>query len=116
MLQGGIANIMLTGPGLCAITSHGSAIVLPVGPNSSAFTDPDATVAWSSNLKPTIRLDLDVKTLIRGRSGETVQLSFSVNSGAGFVIIQPFEEISARKARRCHGGGGANALGSAFSV
>jgi uncharacterized protein (AIM24 family) len=47
-------------------------------------------VAWSGGLTPSVKADLDFKTLLGKDSGETFQLKFQ---GQGFVIVQPFEEI-----------------------
>ena len=53
------------------------------------FTDPNATVAWSSNLEPEFKTDISLRTLIGRTSGESVQMAFS---GDGFVVVQPYEE------------------------
>jgi uncharacterized protein (AIM24 family) len=53
------------------------------------MTDPQATVAWSGELKPELKTNVDFKTLIGKDSGETFQMKFR---GEGFVIVQPFEE------------------------
>ena len=65
-------------------------ITLRVTPNEPIYTDPGATVAWSGGLSPTMKADIDFKTLLGKDSGETFQMKFQ---GDGFVIVQPFEEI-----------------------
>jgi uncharacterized protein (AIM24 family) len=83
---GGLFNVYLEGPGHVAITTHGKPIVVP----TPVKTDPQATVAWSGNVSPGTKRDLNLKSFIGRSSGETYQLDFSQEGG--FVIIQPFEE------------------------
>jgi uncharacterized protein (AIM24 family) len=53
-------------------------------------TDPDATVAWSTNLSPSFRTNKMIE--IGQTSGETIQMEFTGSDG--FVVIQPHEEGS----------------------
>jgi uncharacterized protein (AIM24 family) len=55
-------------------------------------TDPNATVAWSANVSPTAKHDMNSKNFLGRSSGETFQLEFAGHDG--FVILQPYEEIS----------------------
>jgi uncharacterized protein (AIM24 family) len=87
---GGLFNIRLEGTGMVAITTHFTPITLVVNPDEPVYTDPNATVAWSGGLNPSIKANVDFKTLIGKDSGETFQLKFQ---GQGFVIVQPFEEL-----------------------
>ncbi|MBK8284872.1 MAG: AIM24 family protein [Ahniella sp.] len=89
MVAGGLFNLQLQGKGLVAITTHGRPLTLRVKPDSSVYTDPNATVAWSSNLEPEFKTDISFKTLIGRTSGESVQMAFK---GDGFVVVQPYEE------------------------
>ncbi|MFO7832902.1 MAG: AIM24 family protein [Halohasta sp.] len=82
----GLLNVFLTGPGTVAITTHGDPLVL----EPPVRTDPDATVAWSSNLSPSLTADRSLKDTIGQSSGETYQMSFEGSSG--FVVVQPYEE------------------------
>jgi len=84
----GLLNVFLTGPGTVAITTHGDPLVL----SPPVRTDPDATVAWSANLSPSLKSDRSLKDSIGQSSGETYQMSFEGSSG--FVVVQPFEEQS----------------------
>jgi uncharacterized protein (AIM24 family) len=81
---GGLTNVFLTGPGYIAITTHGDPLVM--GP--PVKTDPDATVAWSAKLSPSISKNKAFE--IGSTSGETYQMDF--NGSEGFVVIQPYEE------------------------
>lgn len=86
---GGLFNVGISGKGLIAITTHYDPLALRVRPGSPVFTDPNATVAWSGNLKPEFRTDIQFKTLLGRGSGESFQMKFE---GDGFVVVQPFEE------------------------
>ena len=52
MVAGGLFNLQLKGHGLVALTTHGRPLTLRVTRNQPVFTDPNATVAWSSNIEP----------------------------------------------------------------
>ena len=90
MLAGGLFNVKLEGTGMVAITTHGEPVTLRVTKGQPVITDPNATVAWSGNLTPELRTDINFKTLIGRGSGESIQ---SVYTGEGFVVIQPSEEV-----------------------
>ncbi len=91
MAAGGMFNVQMSGHGMIAITTHGKPLTLPVYPGYPVYTDPNATVAWSSNISPTIKTDISLGTLFGKTSGETIQLQFN---GEGFVVVQPYEEIT----------------------
>jgi len=82
----GLTNVFLTGPGLIAITTHGDPLVL----EPPVKTDPDATVAWSADLSPSIKTNRSLSDAIGQSSGETYQMEFT--GDGGFVVVQPFEE------------------------
>lgn len=89
MVAGGLFNLQLEGSGLLAIMTQGQPLTMRVKPDSPVYTDPNATVCWSSNLQPDFKTDISFKTLIGRASGESVQMAFK---GDGFVVVQPFEE------------------------
>lgn len=90
MAAGGLFNMQLAGAGAVAITTHFDPITLAVTPDSPVYTDPNATVAWSGNLQPTIKTDISLKTFFGRGSGESFQLAFQ---GQGWVVLQPYEEV-----------------------
>jgi uncharacterized protein (AIM24 family) len=55
-------------------------------------TDPDATVAWSSNLSPSLNTQRSLADSVGQSSGEKYQMAFQGNQG--FVVVQPYEERS----------------------
>lgn len=90
MMAGGLFNVRFEGSGLLAITSHFEPLTLRVQPGQPVITDPNATIAWSGNLEPTLKTDVSFKTFLGRGSGESLQMRFE---GDGFVIIQPYEEV-----------------------
>lgn len=83
-VAGGLTNVYLTGPGQVAVSTHGDPPVL----TPPVITDPDATVAWSGDLSPSISMNKAIE--IGQTSDETVQMEFT--GSEGFVVIQPHEE------------------------
>lgn len=87
---GGLFNMQLQGSGRIAITTHFDPITLAVTPDQPIYTDPNATIAWSSTLQPEIKTDISIKTFLGRGSGESFQLAFK---GQGWVVLQPYEEV-----------------------
>ena len=81
---GGLTNVFLSGPGDVAISTHGDPLVM----SPPVTTDPDATVAWSSDLSPSIGTNKMIE--IGQQSGESMQMEFT--GSEGFVVVQPYEE------------------------
>ncbi|MCI5211564.1 MAG: AIM24 family protein, partial [Candidatus Electrothrix sp. ATG2] len=94
VMAGGLFNVRLDGKGLIAITSHYDPLTLRVTPGNPVVTDPNATIAWSGSLQPELKTDISLKTLLGRGSGESIQMKFQ---GDGFVVVQPFEEITFQK-------------------
>ncbi len=91
MLAGGLFNLRIQGSGLLAFTTHYEPLTLAVRPGQPVFTDPNATVAWASSLKPEFKTDVSLKSFFGRGSGESFQMKFD---GTGFVVVQPFEEVA----------------------
>jgi len=90
---GGLFNVRFEGRGMLAITTHYDPLTLRVEPGAPpVFTDPQATVAWSGNLEPEFKTDIQFKTLLGRGSGESIQMKFAPARSPGFVVVQPFEE------------------------
>lgn len=90
MAAGGLFNMKLEGTGMIAITTEGKPLTLRVTPDQPVVTDPNATVAWSRNLSPELKVDMTFRSLIGRGTGETLQMVFR---GDGFVVVQPYEEV-----------------------
>ena len=80
----------LTGDGMVAFTTQYDSVTLLVTPENPVITDPNAIVAWSGNLEPSIRADFSFKTFLGRGSGESIQTEFN---GNGFVVILPYQEV-----------------------
>jgi uncharacterized protein (AIM24 family) len=84
----GLTNVFLSGPGTVAITTHGDPLVV----TPPVRTDPEATVAWSSDISPSVESNRSLGDMIGQSSNERYQLKFEGDSG--FVVVQPFEETA----------------------
>ena len=45
-------------------------------------------MCWSASLVPSVQTSMNVKSMLRGGSGEAIQYAFS---GPGFVVVQAYE-------------------------
>jgi uncharacterized protein (AIM24 family) len=91
MMTGGLWTVELQGTGYLALISKGEPMTMKVTPNEPTFTDPNATIAWSQSLDPSVHVDANLKSLggiLGSRHGELFQLAFQ---GDGYVVIQPSE-------------------------
>ncbi len=88
-LAGGLYNTTLSGTGYVAVTTDGPPVMLDVG-SAPTFGDAQAVVMWSGGVQMQLKKDTTggLKSMVRGGSGETVQMAFS---GQGFVLVQPSE-------------------------
>ncbi|MFF5704074.1 AIM24 family protein [Streptomyces sp. NPDC012794] len=88
MTGGGLFNSVFTGTGKLAVVCDGNPIIIPVTAQSPVYVDTDAVVGWSAALEAGLHRSQSVGSMIRGGSGEAVQLKLS---GEGFVIVRPSE-------------------------
>ncbi|PJE98458.1 hypothetical protein CUT44_07035 [Streptomyces carminius] len=95
MVGGGLFNSVFTGQGKLGVICEGSPIVIPVDPQQPVFVDTDAVVGWSAQLQTSLHRSQSFGSMIRGGSGEAVQLRLD---GQGFVIVRPSEARSAAQA------------------
>lgn len=100
MMSQGIFNTVIEGRGTLAITVDGEPLVLDCSQHP-VFVDPQAIIAWSSSLTPSVVNSMNLRSVLRGGSGENFQLAFH---GPGFAIVQPSETAPV------HAGGGAGGL------
>lgn len=105
MMSQGIFNTVIEGRGSLAVTSDGPPVLMDcsAGP---VFVDPQAIIAWSANLTPSVVNSMNLRSMLRGGSGEAFQLVFH---GPGFAIVQPSEGAHIPTA-----GGSGGGLGSLF--
>jgi len=88
MAGGGLFNSVFSGQGRLGVICEGNPIVIPVSPQAPVFVDTDAVVGWSAQLQTSLHRSQSVGSMIRGGSGEAVQLKLD---GEGFVIVRPSE-------------------------
>ena len=87
MLSGGLFNTTLHGTGTVAIHTVGQPVILDCS-QQATFVDVQACVGWSANLVPQVVSSMNVRSMLRGGSGEAFQYAFQ---GPGFVVVQPSE-------------------------
>ncbi|MFD9903998.1 AIM24 family protein [Streptomyces sp. NPDC059063] len=85
---GGLFNSVFTGHGRLGLMCEGEPLVIPVTPQSPVYVDTDAVVGWSANLDTSLHRSQSIGSMLRGGSGEAVQLMLQ---GDGFVIVRPSE-------------------------
>ncbi|WP_328332682.1 MULTISPECIES: AIM24 family protein [unclassified Streptomyces] len=85
---GGLFNSLFTGYGKLGLICEGNPIVIPVTPQQPVYVDTDAVVGWSAQLQTSLHRSQSIGSMIRGGSGEAVQLMLQ---GEGFVIVRPSE-------------------------
>ncbi|MBW5484943.1 AIM24 family protein [Streptomyces bambusae] len=90
MTGGGLFNSLFTGTGKLALVCDGHPVVIPVTAQSPVYVDTDAVVGWSAQLETGLHRSQSVGSMIRGGSGEAVQLMLG---GEGFVIVRPSELV-----------------------
>ncbi|WP_392673340.1 AIM24 family protein [Streptomyces sp. LN785] len=94
MTGGGLFNSVFTGYGKLGLMCEGNPIVIPVTPQQPVCVDTDAVVGWSAQLNTSLHRSQSFGSMIRGGSGEAVQLRLD---GEGFVIVRP-SEVKTEKA------------------
>ncbi|MFD3574934.1 AIM24 family protein [Streptomyces sp. NPDC058644] len=85
---GGLFNSVFTGAGQLGLVCEGNPLVIPVTPQQPVYVDTDAVVGWTANLDTTLHRSQSIGSMIRGGSGEAVQLMLR---GEGYVIVRPSE-------------------------
>ncbi|MFJ4686882.1 AIM24 family protein [Streptomyces sp. NPDC091377] len=85
---GGLFNSVFTGQGRLGLVCEGSPLVIPVSPEWPVYVDTDAIVGWTAGLQTSLHRSQSVGSMLRGGSGEAVQLMFQ---GQGQVIVRPSE-------------------------
>lgn len=87
MAAGGLFNTMVNGQGQVALVADGPPMILDCS-QQPTYVDINAAVCWSANLTPQIHNSMNMRSMMRGGSGEAFQYAFN---GPGFVVVQPSE-------------------------
>jgi uncharacterized protein (AIM24 family) len=109
MMAGGLFNTTITGTGTVALCTVGKPVVLDCS-QQPTYVDVQAAVAWSANLTPDVVSSMNVKSMLRGGSGEAFQYAFH---GPGFVVVQPYEFVAPSSGSGSSSGG--SVIGDLFS-
>ncbi|MFE3516388.1 AIM24 family protein [Streptomyces sp. NPDC059166] len=88
MTGGGLFNSVFSGYGKLGLICDGNPIVIPVTTQQPVYVDTDAVVGWSAQLSTSLHRSQSFGSMVRGGSGEAVQLMLQ---GEGFVIVRPSE-------------------------
>ncbi|MCX4680547.1 AIM24 family protein [Streptomyces sp. NBC_01433] len=88
MTGGGLFNSVFSGYGKLGLMCEGHPIVIPVTGQQPVYVDTDAVVGWSEQLSTSLHRSQSFGSMVRGGSGEAVQLMLQ---GEGFVIVRPSE-------------------------
>lgn len=99
MMTGGLFNTVISGQGTLALCAVGKPVVLDCT-HQPTYVDVQAAVGWSANLQPQIVSSMNMRSLLRGGTGEAFQYAFH---GPGFVVVQPSEWVPTAQGQ---GGGG----------
>jgi uncharacterized protein (AIM24 family) len=86
---GGLFNSVFSGHGRLGLVCQGDPLVIPVSAQQPVFVDTDAVVGWSAHLTTSLHRSQSVGSMLRGGSGEVVQLRLD---GEGFVVVRPSEQ------------------------
>ncbi|QIK67936.1 AIM24 family protein [Nocardioides sp. HDW12B] len=106
VMAGGLFNTVVTGQGSVALCTVGKPVVLDCS-QQPTYVDTNAAVAWSANLVPQVVSSMNMKSMLRGGTGEALQFAFH---GPGFVVVQPSEWVA--QASQGSGGGGGGLMGN----
>lgn len=101
VIAGGAFNTVIRGTGKVALTTDGHPVILDCSQGETCV-DISAAVCWSANLTPGVRSSMNMKSMLRGGSGEAFQYVFS---GPGFVVVQPSEGLPPAPTNGTSGGG-----------
>ncbi|CAL9654107.1 MULTISPECIES: AIM24 family protein [Streptomyces] len=85
---GGLFNSVFTGQGRLGLVCEGNPLVIPVSEQAPVYVDTDAVVGWTTHLRTSLHRSQSLGSMLRGGSGEAVQLMFQ---GEGFVVVRPSE-------------------------
>lgn len=90
MMAGGLFNTTISGTGTAALCTVGKPVVLDCS-QQPTYVDVQAAVAWSADLVPNVVSSMNMRSMLRGGSGEAFQYAFH---GPGFVVVQPYEFVA----------------------
>jgi uncharacterized protein (AIM24 family) len=111
MMAGGLFNTTVVGQGTVALCTVGKPVVLDCS-QQPTYVDVQAAVAWSANLVPNVVSSMNMKSMLRGGTGEAFQYAFH---GPGFVVVQPYEFLAAAQQSGSGSSSSGGIIGDLFS-
>jgi uncharacterized protein (AIM24 family) len=111
MMTGGLFNTTVSGTGTVALCTVGQPVVLDCS-QQPTYVDVQACVAWSSHLVPDVVSSMNMRSMLRGGSGEAFQYAFH---GPGFVVVQPSEWQPVNSGSGSSSSSGDGGLGNLFN-
>jgi uncharacterized protein (AIM24 family) len=102
IMAGGLFNTTVQGTGHVALCTVGQPVVLDCS-QQPTYVDVQAAVAWSAHLTPQVVSSMNMKSMLRGGTGEAFQYAFH---GPGFVVVQPSEWAPVTQGQGSSGSGG----------
>jgi uncharacterized protein (AIM24 family) len=107
VMAGGLFNTTVSGTGTVALCTVGHPVVLDCS-QQPTYVDVQACVAWSAGLVPDVVSSMNMRSMLRGGSGEAFQYAFH---GPGFVVVQPSEWAPVAQGQAGKSGGGGGIIG-----
>ena len=107
VMAGGLFNTTVSGTGTVALCTVGHPVVLDCS-QQPTYVDVQACVAWSAGLVPNVVSSMNMRSMLRGGSGEAFQYAFH---GPGFVVVQPSEWAPVAQGQAGKSGGGGGIIG-----
>jgi uncharacterized protein (AIM24 family) len=111
VMSGGLFNTVVSGTGTVALCTVGQPVVLDCS-QQPTYVDVQAAVAWSAHLVPQVVSSMNMRSMLRGGTGEAFQYAFS---GPGFVVVQPSEWSAVAQQGGGQQSSGGGLLGDLFS-
>jgi uncharacterized protein (AIM24 family) len=94
LVAGGLFMVRLSGTGLVALSVKGDPLTMRVTPGNPVSTDPAATIAWTGDLWPELKTDVELRSLVAHGGGQPIQMFFR---GHGFVVVNARSRKEARR-------------------
>jgi uncharacterized protein (AIM24 family) len=107
VMAGGLFDTTVSGTGTVALCTVGHPVVLDCT-QQPTYVDVQACVAWSAGLVPNVVSSMNMRSMLRGGSGEAFQYAFH---GPGFVVVQPSEWAPVTQGQAGKSGGGGGIIG-----